>query len=62
MSNQYESEITIFLRNFKQANPNIELKQHTGRSILWDRVTDKQLKNDFDYARVPQKPYVYQVD
>ncbi|AGF47909.1 DUF3460 family protein [Candidatus Kinetoplastidibacterium crithidiae] len=62
MSNQYESEITIFLRNFKQSNPDIALKQYAGRAILWDKVIDKKLKKDFDYARVPQKPYVYQVD
>ncbi|MBW0454637.1 MAG: DUF3460 family protein [Candidatus Kinetoplastibacterium crithidii] len=62
MSNQYESEITIFLRNLKESNPDIALKQYIGRSILWDKVTDKKLKKDFDYARVPQKSYVYQVD
>ena len=34
---QYESDFTKFLKELKQANPDIERKQREGRSIWWDR-------------------------
>jgi hypothetical protein len=33
----YESEITMFLKDLKQKDPELEQKQRAGRSIFWDK-------------------------
>lgn len=57
----YESEITRFIKDLKQKNPDIEVQQRTGRALLWDKTpidldTQKRLRE----SRVKQQPYVYQ--
>lgn len=58
----YVSEVTRFLRDLKAQRPELETAQKQGRSLLWDRPQDLDLRAAFDRARVPQKPYVYGID
>jgi hypothetical protein len=60
MANNYESDITRFIRELKEKNPDLELRQREGRARLWDKTLDPELQEGFKQAKVPQKPYVYQ--
>jgi len=62
MATHYESDITRFLREYKQAHPDAEQRQREGRALLWDKAQDLELLDGFRAARVAQKPYVYQPD
>jgi hypothetical protein len=57
---QYESEVTQFLTQLKTERPHLENEQKKGRSLLWDKQLDRKLQEDFEQAKVAQKPYVYQ--
>ena len=56
----YESDITRFLRELKQARPHLEAEQRAGRAIWWDRPQDLDTMQRNAQSRVPQAPYVYQ--
>lgn len=56
----YESDITRFLRELKQARPHLEAEQRKGRAIWWDRPQDLDTMQRNAQSRVPQAPYVYQ--
>lgn len=62
MAKNYESEITLFLKDYKGKHPGTEERQREGRARLWDKPQDTELLEGFRAARVPQKPYVYQAD
>ena len=62
MATNYESEITLFLKDYKKSHPGTEERQREGRARLWDKPQDQELQEGFRAARVPQKPYVYQAD
>lgn len=58
---RYESEATLFLKNLKEQNPNIEQSQREGRALFWDKEPidlDTQERNKA--SRVQQQAYVYQ--
>jgi hypothetical protein len=55
----YVSEATQFLNQLKASNPEIEVGQRQGLSLLWNKSVDSAAWNGFDAARVAQKPYVY---
>lgn len=55
----YVSELTTFLRDLKQARPEIERKQREGRALWWDRNPDPEEQERFGAARVGQPAYVY---
>ncbi len=58
---RYESEATLFLKNLKQQNPNIEQSQREGRAMLWDREpVDLKTQERNKESRVKQQAYVYQ--
>ena len=56
----YKSETTQFIESLKQQDPKLEQRQREGRSLLWDREQDRSAQSEFNTARVPQQPYVYQ--
>lgn len=60
MAKNYESEITRFLKQYKQQHPDIEQRQREGRARLWDKNLDPEQQEQFKAGRVQQKPYVYQ--
>ncbi|CAN5128555.1 hypothetical protein BH11PSE11_BH11PSE11_38600 [soil metagenome] len=57
----YESEITRFIRELKEKNPNLELDQAKGRALLWDKapIDLDQRQRDLK-SKVAQQAYVYQ--
>jgi hypothetical protein len=56
----YKSEVSMFIDELKAKKPTLESEQRAGRALLWDRALDRQALADWDEARVPQQPYVYQ--
>jgi hypothetical protein len=56
----YESDITRFLQDLKDRKPHLESEQKKGRSLLWDKIVDRDLWSGFSRGRVAQKAYVYQ--
>ncbi len=57
----YESEFTVFLKQWKQQKPELEEKQRQGRALLWDKNTtslDEQARRK--EATIRQQAYVYQ--
>jgi hypothetical protein len=56
----YESDITRFIRELKQKNPQLDQKQREARAIWWDKTLDRDELRGFAQARVAQQAYVYQ--
>ncbi len=56
----YESDITRFLRELKQAQPQIADEQRKGRALWWDHPQDQETLRRNKASRVAQAPYVYQ--
>jgi hypothetical protein len=53
---RYESEFSRFINDFKQKNPEIELKQQIGRSLLWDKTPiDLDTQRRFGESRIRQE-------
>ncbi len=60
-NHNYESDHTLFIKDLKAKNPQLEAGQQAGRAILWDKpVTplDEQARNKA--STVKQQAYVYQ--
>jgi len=60
MAKSYESDITRFLRDLKDRNPQIAAGQREGRAMFWDKSLDRDLYQRFAQSGVPQPAYVYQ--
>ena len=56
----YESEITRFVREMKQRKPDLERKQREAREIWWDKTLDLEEQKRFAQASVKMPAYVYQ--
>ena len=56
----YTSDVTSFIDALKAKKPTLEDEQRQGRALLWDKRVDRDAQADYDEARVPQQPYVYQ--
>jgi hypothetical protein len=56
----YQSDVTQFIEELKAKKPTLEAEQRAGRSLLWDRAVDRDAQSEWQEARVPQQPYVYQ--
>jgi len=56
----YRSDVTQFIEKLKAERPALEEEQRRGRSLLWDKAVDAEAQADWQQARVPQQPYVYQ--
>ncbi len=59
MANNYTSELTQFLNQYKSDHPGTESRQFAGRARLWDKDLDPEQQEGFRTARVSQDPYVY---
>ncbi len=57
----YESDVTRFLRELKQARPHLEDEQRKGRAIWWDKPQDPETQRRDKESRVRQTAYVYQI-
>jgi hypothetical protein len=58
----YKSDITSFIDDLKQRQPDLESRQRAGRAIWWDKQVNREAWEEFRAAQVAQKPYVYQTD
>ena len=58
----YKSDVTAFIEELKAKKPTLEAEQRQGRALLWDRALDRDALAEYDEARVPQQPYVYQTE
>jgi len=56
----YRSDVTDFIAKLKKRDPQLEERQRQGRALLWDKTTDRELKDAERESRVAQQPYVYQ--
>lgn len=56
----YESDVTLFLKQLKKDKPELQAQQVAGRARLWDKEINTEQQEQFKAARVPQSPYVYQ--
>jgi hypothetical protein len=57
---EYESDLTRFIRELKEKQPELERKQREGRAIWWDKELDPDQLRRWQESRVAQQPYVYQ--
>jgi hypothetical protein len=56
----YESEISQFIKQLKQQNPQLEESQRAGRALLWDKAPiDLDQQRRANESRVNQQAYVY---
>ena len=58
-SGAYESELTQFLRDLREKNPQIYEQQKKNRTTWWDKPQDLQTNRERAAAAVPQPGYVY---
>ena len=57
----YKSDVTSFIDELKAKKPTLEAEQRYGRNLLWDKPpVDLSVQAEYNDARVPQQPYVYQ--
>jgi Protein of unknown function (DUF3460) len=56
----YKSDVTNFIETLKANKPTLEAEQRAGRALLWDKALDRQAQAEWQDAKVPQQPYVYQ--
>lgn len=58
-SGAYESDITRFIRDLREKNPQIVDLQRKNRATWWDHPQDLQTWRERAAASVPQPGYVY---
>ncbi len=58
----YYSEATKFIDQLKVTNPQMSAGQLDGRAQMWKKSVDAATSDEFQAARVKQKPYVYQTN
>lgn len=57
----YQSEITQFINELKEKNPDLDASQRAGRALLWDKAPiDLDQMDRAKASRVTQQAYVYQ--
>ena len=49
---RYESDLTLFIKELKKQNPELEKKQLEGRARLWDVPQNTELQKEFDEATI----------
>jgi hypothetical protein len=60
MDKKYESDVTRFLRELKQRQPDLERKQREARAIWWDKTLDPEEQARFKQSHLSMPGYVYQ--
>ncbi len=58
----YKSDVSRFIDELKAKKPMLEAEQRAGRARLWDKPQDREALADWQDARVPMQPYVYQTE
>jgi len=57
----YESEFTIFMREWLEKNPGENEVRKTGQALWWNRPQDPEATRRFEAAHVPVNPYYYDI-
>jgi len=58
---QYESDLSKFIKDLKQKDPQLEQKQRAGRAIFWDKEPiDLDTQRRTKESGIKQQAYVYQ--
>ena len=55
----YESEATLFLKDFLEKHPELRELRSRNRATWWDRPQDPETGHEHEAARVAQGAYVY---
>lgn len=55
----YESDLTRFMREFLNRNPQVKEQQKKNRFTWWDRPQDLETQQERQEASVPEPSYVY---
>lgn len=60
----YQSDITGFLQQLRQQDPDLLARQKAGHALLWhpqlaETAENRILQKGFENARIAQQPYVY---
>ena len=58
----YQSDITKFLNQLQEKNPELEHLQKYGHNLLRDKPLDLKKIAEKNKSTIPQKPYVYGSD
>jgi hypothetical protein len=61
MPKPYESEFTLFMREWLEKHPEEREVQRTGQALWWDRPQDSEVTSRFEAAHVPVQPYYYDI-
>ena len=56
----YDSDVTQFITELRQREPDLESRQRAGRAIWWDKQVNREAWDEFRAAQLRQKAYVYQ--
>ncbi|MGB7481093.1 MAG: DUF3460 family protein [Burkholderiaceae bacterium] len=57
----YQSDLTKFIQELKEKNPELDAKQRAGRALLWDKTPiDLDERRRAEESRIRQQAYVYQ--
>ena len=60
MNRNYESEITLFMRDLLAKKPQIVVEHKKGRAMWWDQKADPDALRRDSESEVKQQAYVYQ--
>jgi len=55
----YESDVTVFLRDLLEKNPQLTEEQRLNRATWWDRKLDLAEIKCQDESAAPKAPYAY---
>lgn len=56
---KYESDTTLFIREFLQKHPEVVEKQKRARATWWDKTYDAEQREAFEESKVPKSSYEY---
>ncbi len=56
---QYESDVTKFIRDLLDKNPELREQQKQNRATWWDKKLDLEQIKGNDEAEAPTQPYAY---
>ena len=57
MAKDYESEHTVFMREWLAAHPQETREQQKGRALWWDKPQDLETQRRHDQSQVKQEAY-----
>lgn len=56
---KYESDTTLFIREFLKQHPEVVEKQKRARATWWDKAYDAEQRKSFEESKVAKSPYEY---